>query len=240
MNRGNEAENFNKYVEATVKALFHSAVAAFYVDVQHDWFHTVRKADKMPPSLPTEGSYSVAIERFIERFIPASYQAVLRLKLSPEYIRNHLNRHETEFSLEVPLYSENAKRWFRISVTLIDTLEGLPHHAVISGRDITVEHAVDQARYDLICHLQNKNDKQNLAIEQRNRELLIQNQELANLNKELLESRDSLFELADDLQNALVQNSMYHEMLQMQQAGLIVYDCKTFALLYMNDIAIHI
>ena len=238
MNRGNEAENFNKYVEATVKALFHSAVAAFYVDVQHDWFHTVRKADKMPPSLPTEGSYSVAIERFIARFIPASYQAILRLKLSPEYIRNHLNRHETEFSLEVPLYSENAKRWFRISVTLIDTLEGLPHHAVISGRDITVEHAVDQARYDLICHLQTKNDKQNLAIEQRNRELFIQNQELANLNKELLESRDSLFELADDLQNALAQNSMYHEMLQMQQAGLIVYDCKTFALLYMNDIAL--
>ena len=169
MNRGNEAENFNKYVEATVKALFHSAVAAFYVDVQHDWFHTVRKADKMPPSLPTEGSYSVAIERFIERFIPASYQAVLRLKLSPEYIRNHLNRHETEFSLEVPLYSENANRWFRISVTLIDTLERLPHHAVISGRDITVERAADQARYDLICHLQNKNDKQNLTIEQRNR-----------------------------------------------------------------------
>ena len=56
VNRGNEAENFNKYVEATVKALFHSAVAAFYVDVQHDWFHTVRKADKMPPSLPTDGS----------------------------------------------------------------------------------------------------------------------------------------------------------------------------------------
>ena len=29
VNRGNEAENFNKYVEATVKALFHSAVLLF-------------------------------------------------------------------------------------------------------------------------------------------------------------------------------------------------------------------
>ena len=43
VDRGNEAENLNKYVEATVKALFHSAAAVFYVDVQHDWFHTVRK-----------------------------------------------------------------------------------------------------------------------------------------------------------------------------------------------------
>lgn len=173
MDKGNEAENLNKYVEATVKALFHSSVAVFYVDVQHDWFHTIRKADNIPPSLPTDGPYSAAIERFIAGLIPASYQAVLQLKLSPEYIRNHLNRHETEFSLEVPLRSKNGKRWFRISVTLIDTLDGLPHHAVISGRDITVEHAADQARYDLICHLQNKNDKQNLAIEQRNRELLV-------------------------------------------------------------------
>ena len=196
------------------------------------------RADNMPPSLPTDGPYSAAIERFIAGLIPASYQAVLRLKLSPEYIRNHLNRHETEFSLEVPLRSKNGKRWFRISVTLIDTLDGLPHHAVISGRDITVEHAADQARYDLICHLQNKNDKQNLAIEQRNRELLVQNQELTNLNRELLKSQDALYDLADDLQYALAQNSMYHEMLQMQQAGLIVYDCKTFALLYMNDIAL--
>ncbi len=238
MNIGIEDEKFNKYVEATVKALFQSAAIAFYVDVQHDWFYTVRRSDLVPQELPEDGSYSVAVERFISRLIQESYQAVLRLKLSAEYIRNHLNRQENEFSLEMPVCINGPKKWFRLSVTLIDTADCLPHHVVISGRDITAEHAADQAKYELICHLQNKNDKQNLAIEQRNRELLAQNQELASLNKELLDSRDALYELADDLQLALAQNSMYHEMLQMQQAGLIVYDCQTFDLLYMNDIAL--
>lgn len=238
MSRGIDEEKFNSYVEATVKAIFKSSEVAFYVDVQHDWFHTVRKSDKLPQELPDNGPYSVATERFIDRLIPDSYQAVLRLKLSPEYIRNHLNRHQSEYSLEMPVCSQGPTRWFRLSIILIDMADGIPHHVVISGRDITSDHAVEQARYDLICHLQNKNDQQNLAIEQRNRELLAQNQELASLNKDLLASRDSLFELADDLQHALAQNSMYHEMLQMQQAGLIVYDCETFDLLYMNDIAL--
>lgn len=238
MNRGNEEGKFNTYVEATVKAIFQSAVVAFYIDVQHDWFHTVRRSDKVPHDLPGEGAYSAALERFVDRLVPDSYQPIIRLKLSPEYIRNHLNRHETEFSLELPIHAEHSDRWFRLSITLIDMLDCIPHHVVVSGRDITAEHAADQARYELICHLQTKNDSQNLAIEQRNRELMAQNQELATLNKELLESRDSLFELADDLQQALIENSMYHEMLQMQQAGLIVYDCKTFDLLYMNDISL--
>lgn len=238
MSRGINEEKFNNYVEATVKAIFKSSAIAFYVDVQHDWFHTVHKTDKLPQELPDDGSYSVALERFIDRLIPDSYQAMLRLKLSPEYIRNHLNRHQSEYSLEMPVCIENPNKWFRLSIIVIDMADGIPHHVVISGRDITLDHAIDQSRYDLICHLQTKNDKQNLAIEQRNRELLAQNQELATLNKDLLASRDSLFELADDLQHALAENSMYHEMLQMQQAGLIVYDSKTFALLYMNDIAL--
>ena len=229
-----------EFAEATVMAIFRSAVAAFYVDVQHDWFRCVRWSSKIPMEFPQDGLYSTVIATFITAMIPDSHRADLQLKISCEYIRNHVNKETPEFGIKVPVRVKNNERWLNFFVTLVDMECGMPHHVVLSARDITKEHLAEQKRYELISQLRNETSQQDMAIEQQNRELFAQNQELSALNKELLESQDALFQLADDMQEYMFQNSMYQEMLKMQQAGIIAYKCDTLEILYMNDTAMEL
>ena len=239
MDRSDELKT-KEFAEATVMALFRSAVAAFYVDVQHDWFRCVRWSSKIPMEFPADGLYSTAIATSITSMIPDSHRADLQLKISCEYIRNHVNKETPEFGIKVPVRVRSSERWLHFFVTLIDMECGMPHHVVLSARDITREHLAEQKRYELISQLRNETSQQDRAIEQQNRELFAQNQELSALNKELLESQDALFQLADDMQEYMFQNSMYQEMLKMQQAGIIAYKCDTLEILYMNDTAMEL
>lgn len=239
MDRSDELKT-KEFAEATVMALFRSAVAAFYVDVQHDWFRCVRWSSKIPMEFPADGLYSTAIATSITSMIPDSHRADLQLKISCEYIRNHVNKETPEFGIKVPVRVRSSERWLHFFVTLIDMECGMPHHVVLSARDITREHLAEQKRYELISQLRNETSQQDMAIEQQNRELFAQNQELSALNKELLESQDALFQLADDMQEYMFQNSMYQEMLKMQQAGIIAYKCDTLEILYMNDTAMEL
>ena len=236
MDRSDELKT-KEFAEATVMAIFRSAVAAFYVDVQHDWFRCVRWSSKIPMEFPQDGLYSTAIATFITAMIPDSHRADLQLKISCEYIRNHVNKETPEFGIKVPVRVKNNERWLNFFVTLVDMECGMPHHVVLSARDITKEHLAEQKRYELISQLRSETSQYDRAIEQQNRELFAQNQELSALNKELLESQDALFQLADDMQEYMFQNSMYQEMLKMQQAGIIAYKCDTLEILYMNDTA---
>lgn len=236
MDRSDELKT-KEFAEATVMAIFRSAVAAFYVDVQHDWFRCVRWSSKIPMEFPQDGLYSTAIATFITAMIPDSHRADLQLKISCEYIRNHVNKETPEFGIKVPVRVKNNERWLNFFVTLVDMECGMPHHVVLSARDITKEHLAEQKRYELISQLRSETSQHDRTIEQQNRELFAQNQELSALNKELLESQDALFQLADDMQEYMFQNSMYQEMLKMQQAGIIAYKCDTLEILYMNDTA---
>ncbi len=239
MYKGNR-EQQNTIAEATVKAVFRSAVVAYYVDVQHDWYDCVRHNNNMPQEIAAAGTYSQALEQVVSLMIPREYHASIKLKLSAEYIRNHLNNKNPEFTLELPMNLPNRHKWFRVFVTLIDWEKSLPHHVVISARDITQEHMAQEKSIELISHLQTTADRQKEALAQQNEDLYLQNQELATLNREILASRDAMFQLADDMQAALFQNNMYQEILQLQQAGLIAYDCKTLQLLYMNETALRL
>lgn len=236
MDRSDELKT-KEFAEATVMAIFRSAVAAFYIDVQHDWFRCVRWSSKIPMEFPQDGLYSTVISTFITAMIPDSHRADLQLKISCEYIRNHVNKETPEFGIKVPVRVKNNERWLNFFVTLVDMECGMPHHVVLSARDITKEHLAEQKRYELISQLRSETSQHDRAIEQQNRELFAQNQELSALNKELLESQDALFQLADDMQEYMFQNSMYQEMLKMQQAGIIAYKCDTLEILYMNDTA---
>ena len=239
MDRSDELKT-KEFAEATVMAIFRSAVAAFYVDVQHNWFRCVRWSSKIPMEIPEDGLYSTAVNTFITSMIPDSHRADAQLKISCEYIRNHINKETPEFSFKVPITMGKNERWLNFFVTLIDMESGMPHHVVLSARDITKEHFAEHRRYELISQLRSEASQQDKAIEQQNRELFAQNQELSALNKELLESQDALFQLADDMQEYMFQNSMYQEMLKMQQAGIIAYKCDTLELLYMNDTAMEL
>ncbi len=231
-------EKIKEFAEATVQAIFQSTVAVFYVDVQHDWFNCVRCSEKIQNPFPEDGVFSTTCKKFIGEVIPKSHQADCTLKLSCEYIRNHLNRENPEFSLKLPTSYHEGECWVRISVTLIDMLNSIPHHAVIAVRNITKDYMAEQQRNALISMLNTKVTQQDADIAQQNQELFLQNQELSALNQELLNSRDQLFELADDLQRSVFQNNMYREMLQLQQAGVVAYNCESLQLLYMNDAAL--
>ena len=125
MDRSDELKT-KEFAEATVMAIFRSAVAAFYVDVQHDWFRCVRWSSKIPMEFPQDGLYSTAIATFITAMIPDSHRADLQLKISCEYIRNHVNKETPEFGIKVPVRVKNSERWLNFFVTLVDMECGMP------------------------------------------------------------------------------------------------------------------
>lgn len=229
-----------EFAEATIMAMFRSTVAAFYIDVQHDWFRCIRWSNSIPMDLPRDGLYSMTIAAFIAAMVAPSHQPDVQLKLSCEYIRNHINKELSEFSFRIPVYMGKDQRWLNFFVTLIDMDNAMPHHIVLSARDVTKEYLAECERHELISLLRSRTSQQDKAIEQQNLELFAQNKELSALNKELLKNQDSLLQLTDDMQEYLFQNSMYQEMLKMQRAGIIAYKCDTLQLLYMNDAAMDI
>lgn len=229
-----------EFAEATVMAMFQSTVVAFYVDVQHDWFRCVRWSSSIPMILPEDGLYNDTIAALIASVVAPAHQAEIQLKTSCEYIRNHINKEMPEFSFKVPVNLGRDQLWLNFFVTLIDMNNGLPHHVVLSARDITKEHLAELDRHNLISQLRSRTSQLDKEIEQQTLELFAQNQELSLLNKELLKNQDSLFQLTDDMQDSLFKNSMYQEMLKMQRAGIIAYKCDSLELLYMNNAAMEI
>ena len=119
MDRSDELKT-KEFAEATVMAIFRSAVAAFYVDVQHNWFRCVRWSSKIPMEIPEDGLYSTAVNTFITSMIPDSHRADAQLKISCEYIRNHINKETPEFSFKVPITMGKNERWLNFFVTLIE------------------------------------------------------------------------------------------------------------------------
>lgn len=227
-----------EFAEATVNAIFQSTLAVFYVDVQHDWFNCVRCSNRLVLEMPNEGVFSTACNDLVNVLVPETYQAEWRMKLSCEYIRNHLNRETPEFSIKSLVSYHGIERWVHLSIIMIDMENCIPHHIVLAVRNITKEQIAQQHRSQLIDMLSTKLSKRDEDIVHKNKELFLQNQELTNLNLELLKSRDQLFELADSLQHSLFQNNMYREMLQMQQTGVVAYDCHSLDILYMNESAL--
>lgn len=199
----NDKMKTENMAEATVMALFRSAVFVYYVDVQHDWFKRVRTSDTINYEANDEGVYSKAQENFAKKYIPSEYIANYQLKTSCQYIRNCLSNTEPEYRIEVPVVSGRHTYWLNVYLTMIDMANGMPHHVVLSARDVTKEHLENERKQRLIDDLRNQITTAGLDdISQQNHELLAQNQELAAFNVEILESRDNYISLANEMQEA--------------------------------------
>lgn len=235
-------QTIKKFAEATVKAIFQSTAAAFYVDVKHDWYQCVRCSDTVKLPFKAEGIYSEALALFCQQSVPAAYQANYMLKTSCEFVRNNLNRDNAEFSIKIPVNFMGKQPWIRMSYTLIDMEDGIPHHVVLTLRNISRERWVEEKRQTILTELNKLEQEQDFqpTLQEEKQELVLQNRELSVLNRDLLESRDQLFALADNLQHYIAQNSIYREMLQMQQAGAVAIDSETLQILYMNDFAMEL
>lgn len=221
-------EKQNKAAIATVRTVLHSAVAGYYVDVQHDWFDCIQNNNCISCDISV---YSQALEQLVSLMIPGEYHALAWLKLSAEYIRQHLSDKNPEFSFELPINLPDRNKWFRVFVTLVDQEKGLPHHVVISARDTTREHIARVRRFELIHRLQAGADLQNDGFR-------LEGHESALLDQKLPPSQDAILQLAGDMQDFLLQNNIYPEILQLHQTGIIAYDSKTLRLLYMNEVAL--